>query len=189
MNATTNVSKLSSTARTQSAFSSSKQHKLRLNTMSARAQSNKDVWPYWFEPASTSGVPVQSGVDAPPEHLGWALVRSPNPIKELANRKILNRRHFAAAVSVAFFSVSGGAEESKAVIDDNAQRTAKAVAEAQEKQAAEVKRRAQDGADRAKAQQAAAISKTQDQQAKDVAKAKEDQAALKKFLLGLLGFK
>jgi len=99
--------------------------------MSARAQSNKDVWPYWFEPASTSGVPVQSGVDAPPEHLGWALVRSPNPIKELANRKILNRRHFAAAVSVAFFSVSGGAEESKAVIDDNAQRTAKAVAEAQ----------------------------------------------------------
>ena len=59
----------------------------------------------------------------------------------------------------------------------------------QEKQAAEVKRRAQEGADRAKAQQAAAISKTQDQQAKDVAKAKEDQAALKKFLLGLLGFK
>jgi len=99
--------------------------------MPARAQSNKDVWPYWFEPASTSDVPVQSGADALPENLGWALVRSPNPIKELANRKILNRRHFAAAVSVAFFSVSGGAEESKAVIEDNAQRTAKAVAEAQ----------------------------------------------------------
>eukprot|EP00238_Polyblepharides_amylifera_P004541 CAMPEP_0196579964 /NCGR_PEP_ID=MMETSP1081-20130531/25993_1 /TAXON_ID=36882 /ORGANISM="Pyramimonas amylifera, Strain CCMP720" /LENGTH=142 /DNA_ID=CAMNT_0041899701 /DNA_START=246 /DNA_END=674 /DNA_ORIENTATION=- len=97
---------------------------------------------------------------------------------------IINRRRITqSAVAII---LCAGANESKAASDVQTQ--AQAVAEAQAKQAAEIAKRAQEGADRAKEQQAANVSKAQEQQSKDVAKAEKDQAALKKFLLGLFGF-
>jgi hypothetical protein len=123
MNAMTNVSTLSSTARTQSIFSSSKQHKLRLNILPIRAQSNKEEWPIWIDTASTASPTTQSGANARANFypiLGWA-----NPSKsgakirgELAES---SRRHFAAAASVILLSVSGGAQESIGITDAQVQ--------------------------------------------------------------------
>jgi len=137
MNAMTNVSTLSSTARTQSIFSSPKQHKLRLNILPTRAQSNKEEWPIWIDTASTASPTTLSGANAranfyPMPSLGWA-----NPSRSGA--KILgelaesSRRHFAAAASVILLSVSGGAQENIGITD--AQVQMKLVAEFQEKQA------------------------------------------------------
>mmetsp|Transcript_26059 Transcript_26059/g.43656 ORF Transcript_26059/g.43656 Transcript_26059/m.43656 type:complete len:146 (-) Transcript_26059:248-685(-) len=136
MSALRNVSALSSTARTQSIFSSPKRHKLRLKILPIRAQS-KEEWPIWIDTASTANPTTQSGADArakfyPMQKLGWA-----NPSKsgakirgELAES---SRRHFAAAASVILLSVSGGAQESIGITD--AQVQMKLVAEFQEKQA------------------------------------------------------
>mmetsp|Transcript_17134 Transcript_17134/g.30625 ORF Transcript_17134/g.30625 Transcript_17134/m.30625 type:complete len:128 (-) Transcript_17134:608-991(-) len=80
----------------------------------------------------------------------------------------LGRREAVAVVLVA--SSGFGRDEAKATSGQNAAERAKATADA------------------AKRQQDEAIARTQAKQADDVAKAEKDQAALKAFLMKLLGF-
>eukprot|EP00240_Pyramimonas_obovata_P008032 CAMPEP_0118927866 /NCGR_PEP_ID=MMETSP1169-20130426/5250_1 /TAXON_ID=36882 /ORGANISM="Pyramimonas obovata, Strain CCMP722" /LENGTH=147 /DNA_ID=CAMNT_0006869723 /DNA_START=195 /DNA_END=638 /DNA_ORIENTATION=- len=140
--------------------------------VTSRNKEKDGEWPLWFDTKAS-------------------LVRSPPCARRVATcgprPYRINASVSRRAATVALVVCASGAGESRAETD--AQKQAKAVAEAQAQQAADIKKRTQEQADRIKAQQAAAISKTQAQQAKDVAKAEKDQAALKKFLMGLFGFK